>query len=160
NIFPEGVGMGWLALMTESEWLVEFESAVTRIMFVDRSTKFSELFQSIAREHGLFISWDPSTAKVRLRTLSIPQAGNADTFTFSESNRSSPTDRTTQRLDLTNLRTSWKIQYGWDWSDQSYKSGPIVFNDVVARSNYPNNARQESIEDKTLQVGSDIGLFI
>lgn len=157
NVFPEGVGMGWSAIMTAADWLVEFEDGIPRTIYLDRAMKFSDVFTPISREHGLFIVWDPYHSKIRLRTLRVPQPANADTFVFNESNRAQPGDRTTQRLDSTSLRTSWKIQGGWDWATQKWAQGPIVFNNVTARSNYPNSARQESIEDKTLSVGALIG---
>ncbi len=157
NVFPEGVGMGWLSIITEADWLIDFEGLIARRLYVDRSTKFSDVFTPIAREHGLFIVWDPSASRVRLRAIQIPQPANAATFAFNESNRAKVDDRTSQRLDLTSLRTSWKIQGGWDWSTQQWTIGPVIVNDVAARSNYPNNARQEVIEDKTLTLPDGIG---
>ncbi len=160
NVFPEGVGLGWRALMDDGEWLLEFESGVTRVALVDRAMTFMDLFGPVSREHGLFICWDPDDSLVRLRTMRVPQAANADSFTFDESNRSSPGDRTTQRLDLTSLRTSWRLRTGFEWISQQFKIGPIVLNDVQSRSNYPNNARQETIEDKTIVYGSQVGPFL
>src|SRR6185369_1869693 len=58
NVMPEGVGMGWSAILDIDDWVIEFESSVPRRLYVDRSTRFKDIFTPIAREHGLFIVWD------------------------------------------------------------------------------------------------------
>lgn len=153
NVFPEGVGLGWFRLLTAADWLVSDEIAIDRMTVVDNTTKFMDLFQPYARLHGLFLVWDPSAGSIRLRRMHPPSKAGASssgttTVAFSESNRAKETDRTSQRQDRTSLRTSWKLQAGFSF--HSFSPPSIVINDVRARSMYPNDARQEVIEDKTL----------
>ena len=177
NLYPEGVGLGWVDLMTASDWAIADESGVPRVAYIDASTTFASIFTPYAREHGLFIMWDPSGGRIRLRRFQIPtQAGASASGTtnvvFTESNRAKESDRTSQRSDRSSLRTSWKIQPAFSpgailggWRGTSANIGgvgvnkpqPVVIVDVRARSMYPNDARQEEIDDPTLMASATLG---
>jgi len=149
NIFPQYVGMGWFPLLTESNWTVNDESSILRLFYVDNTTTWIELFKPYAREHGLFLAWDPSANGISLRRIRIPSATAAGTnVSFTESNRARESDRTSQRVDRTNLRTSWKLQPRFSFS--TFKPGSITLVDAQARSMYPNDDRQEELTDPTL----------
>jgi hypothetical protein len=156
NMYPEGVGLGWFKLLTAADWLIADETNVPRLAYVDASTKWIDLFTTYAREHGLFVVWDPSAGSIRLRRFAIPTKAAATlpgaaaaNVSFTDSNRAQTSDRTSQRADRSSLRTSWKIQAAFSFNGDN-KPNALVITDVRARSMYPNDARQESIDDKTL----------
>jgi hypothetical protein len=126
-----------------------------RLAFVDAATKWIDLFTPFAREHGLFLTWNPSTSGISLRRIIIPQAASAGSnVTFSESNRARADDRTSQRVDRSSIRTSWKLKPAFRFDGFSQDPPALVINDTRARSMYPNDDRQEDISDSTL-VASD-----
>lgn len=148
NVLPTGVGLGWSAIMTASEWL-QTES-VGRYLVIDNTTTWKSVFTPYAREHGLFLVWDPSAGRISLRRIRIPQKANgSSTVVFSESNRAKDTDRTSQKADLASLRTSWTIKLFYAVGAGVTKAPTLTVNNVSARSMYPNDQRQESIEDKS-----------
>jgi hypothetical protein len=124
-----------------------------------------DLFGSYSREHGLFIVWDPSVGGMRLRRFQIPTSAGASAtgttnVSFTESNRAKESDRTSQRADRSSLRTSWKLQATYTSVLNTTKPQALILVDARARSMYPNDARQESIEDKTMTALSNVGDII
>lgn len=171
NALPKGAGLGWAPLMSSSEWLQNDETSVQRLIYLTSAVKFTDIFLPYARQHGLFLVWDPSVGKISLRRFLVPsKASTSANVSFTESNRAQTTDRTTQKSDRSSLRTSWKIQpaftsaglVGWRAgpADNFSKPPPLIINDVRARSMYPNDSRQESIDDPTLISYQDLGATI
>ncbi len=149
NVFPEGAGFGWAPIMNSTDWALNDEASIARLFYVTSATKFLDMFTPYARQHGLFLVWDPSGGQIRLRRFAVPsKASAASNVSFTESNRAKESDRTSQRSDRSSLRTSWKIQPKLSFTVDSPPA--VIINDVRARSMYPNDSRQESIDDPTL----------
>lgn len=156
NVYPEGAGLGWNNVVSKDDFRVPIDSSQNRQFIVDSATKFSDFFRPIAREYGLFMLWDPAVSQVRLRRIQQPTAEAAangrfaSSFIFAENNRATVADRTTAKQDRTSLRSSWKITTGWNFATQAFEQRPILVRSLTSVSFFPNDSRQEDIEDKTV----------
>lgn len=147
--FPDGIGMGWHDIMDTSSFRRSDPSDLRRFVVVDRNTKFSDIFETIAREYGWLLVWDPANSRVALRRVQLPGAPLAQQPILSESNRASVTDRTKQSTDKANLRSGWNVKYGWNPVTEKFAS-EFVLHDVWARSAYGASIKAEKVEDKTI----------
>jgi len=155
NYWVQGAGIGWNNVVSKDDFRVPIDPVVGRVFVIDRTTKFNDYYQAIAREFGLFILWDPSISKIRLRYIQQPTAAAAansaqgSSFIFSEANRAKIEDRTLAKQDRTSMRGSWKVQTGWDNLAGAFTAPDIIVNSLTTRSFFPNDIRQEDIPDKS-----------
>lgn len=159
NVFPEGVGLGYVDIMDTDSIRANFPALGDKnfSLDVDRTTKFSELWQGTAKLFGLFIVWDVENAQVALRCLQSPSASLASSFVFSESNRQPSDSWTRVSHDQGQIRTGWAVKSGYDYREKKYVRSPFVVNDNGALSTYALASRTETIEDRLVQ-SSDMSI--
>lgn len=151
NVFPEGVGLGLDGILDkDSIRLASFAFTSAYAFDVDATTTFGELWAGISKLLGLFLVWDPATASVVLRQLTLPNPALATTFVLSESNRSTTGDRTQVQVDTSYLRTGWTLRHGWDYQQRKFTSPEIHIVDNYAMAAYQIASRVEVIEDRLL----------
>ena len=147
--FPDGVGMNWYDVLDAASFRRSDPADLRRFVVVDRETKFSDIFEPIARYYGWLLAWDPSAARVSLKRVRLPSAAVSAQPILSESNRASITDRTRQNTDRANVRTGWTLKHGWDPVKEKFAS-EFTMHDEWARTAYGASIKPEKIEDKTI----------
>lgn len=156
NVYDEGIGFGWIDIL-DTESLGKLAQAdVQREIVIDSTTRMSEIFTPLAKEYGWLLVWDPEQSKVAIRKIMVPAAPVAHTFELTESTRTSPSDRTEQRVDVNSMRTSWTLKWGWDRAEKKFIAPDLTFSDRWTLSAFGGLGRKtETIEDKTLVYRSN-----
>ncbi len=156
NIFPVGVGLGLDGVLDKESFrnLATLLDANSIAVDIDAQTKFMDLWTGYSKERGLWLVWDPETESITLRQLELPNYASANTFTFSESNRSHENDRSEVAVDYGNLRMSWTFKYGWDPIEKKFVAPELTVNDPFAAQAYQQANRTETIEDRLVSAYS------
>jgi len=155
NVFPEGVGLGLGDLVGATfSTMAPTLGTSTYAVDIDRTMKFSDLWQGVSKLFGLFIVWDVENSELGLRAIKMPSSTIAGTFEFSESNRSTPGDRTKVDADNGNIRTGWTVKYGWNYKDKKFEAPEFTINDNFAMSAFGTAARTETIEDRMVPASA------
>lgn len=158
DIYPEGVGLGWVDIVDLDTFKVSIPDRDPRQFIVDSTWTFKDIFESLAKEYGLFLVWNPADGVVVLRQLGTPNSANASTLQFTESNRPSPDEVSSYTDDMTHMRTGWEIRSGWNAKERKLRNAPVSYTDPWARNAYGIGNKHEVIEDKTLTGGDGAGV--
>lgn len=151
NVFPDGVGLGLDGILDkESLRNAAYRFTTAFSVDIDATVLFTDLWTGLAKEQGLWLVWDPSTAAIALRVLKLANYVDIMTPAFTESNRSTTDDRSKVTIDTTNIRTGWTVRYGWDAIQKKFTSADININDSFAANNYSIASRTETIEDRLI----------
>jgi hypothetical protein len=159
NFYPPGIGFGLGALLDKSSWRIG-DSIGGRRIVVDRETKLADILDAVCKELGFFIVWDPVAGKITLRQLHMPSRVGASNLQFNESNRASPADITQSRIDMSSMRTGWSIAVGWDAAQQKFVGPTLKVNDYFPMAVYGISAKEQKIEDKSLDYIEQAGAII
>lgn len=153
NVLPQGVGLGLNGILSKASFRREEPFQVNRRVVIDARTTFTELWEPVAKEYGLFLVWSPEDEAIMLRSIELPSAANASTFDFDESNRTDPNERTTARWDPRHVVGGWTIEWGYDGSQDKFTGPPVTISDNWARNAYGAETKHITLKDKTLAVG-------
>lgn len=126
NFWPEGVGLGYQAIMDEPSFRVSTGYKFRRFVIVDRNTTLRELLEPVLKEHGLWLVWDPSVGKLTVRQQKLPSAATADSLSMDETNRSDDKEMTTAVWDRSFVRSGWEIHWGWQARGREVHRGADV----------------------------------
>lgn len=159
NVFPQGCGLALNGLLDKNS-IRQAAAAGVRPAYlfdVDKTTTFAELWTGTSKLLGLFLVWDPSTAAIAVRQISLANPKLASAFVFSESNRLTVDDRSKVISDESNLRTGWTVRHGWDYQQRKFTGAEYGISDSWALAAYQNASRTEIIEDRFMDKNPDVG---
>ncbi len=154
NVYPVGAGLGLDDVIDKDSFRNLTSVGGFAVIDIDSQTKFMDLWTGYSKERGLWLVWDPETESITVRQLQLPNFASANTFTFSESNRSHENDRSEVVVDYANLRMSWTFKYGWDPIGKKFTAPEITVNDPFAMQAYQQANRTEVIEDRLVPAGT------